>query len=406
MADALNSGVYALGNTGSGSNPRFADLPAENPKRDQLDAFVNIWDKELAAMGMAPFVKGIDPPLFLEMENIKLNDYPALTVGEGISAFHVEGRRVKRMEIERTNNMNDARKSAIRLERGSLLAQYLITHLRPHAGLRLKELQRKHLISGTVYSDDAVYDGFAMYNEIRALRNKKLSKVSRDEVKALQKKLDSNPLKDGHSVDAFNTRIEIFTRDINPYLDAPLTGEALGEWIVEQMSSGLTDAGLSLMRDLHRSSKLDDQQEVITECQTIVDAHASITKTKPLPIAAAIDGGLSNTKLTKLLRSDDVSALAAVLGSSANITVEQRSKVAARMLALANRQPGGGTARRTGQMPDGNQCESGTCRFKHRGPCYRDPRVLVAPQAVFDKPEQLARIEGDRKLNADKMKMV
>ena len=89
MADALNSGVYALGNTGSGSNPRFADLPAENPKRDQLDAFVNIWDKELAAMGMAPFVKGTDPPLFLEMENIKLNDYPALTVGEGISAFYV-----------------------------------------------------------------------------------------------------------------------------------------------------------------------------------------------------------------------------------------------------------------------------------------------------------------------------
>ncbi|KAL1528227.1 hypothetical protein AB1Y20_009585 [Prymnesium parvum] len=56
-------------------------------------------------------------------------------------------------------------------------------HLRPRAGLRLQRLLSSHLVSGTVGASDAMYDGIAMYLELRALRDLRMTKPQRDAVR-------------------------------------------------------------------------------------------------------------------------------------------------------------------------------------------------------------------------------
>ncbi|KAL1519792.1 hypothetical protein AB1Y20_023299 [Prymnesium parvum] len=47
--------------------------------------------------------------------------------------------------------------------------------------------------------------------------------------------MEKSPLADGCSVQAFPSRVNLFTRDIDPFLDRPYAGSALSEFIVEQM---------------------------------------------------------------------------------------------------------------------------------------------------------------------------
>ncbi|KAL1523432.1 hypothetical protein AB1Y20_018372 [Prymnesium parvum] len=92
-----------------------------------------------------------------------------------------------------------------------------------------------------------------MYLELRALRAARMTKPQRDAVRRALADMEKSPLADGCSVQAFSSRINLFTRDINPFLDRPYAGSALSEFVVEQMPPSLLQAGIALVRELTRA---------------------------------------------------------------------------------------------------------------------------------------------------------
>ena len=121
MGDTFMASVFAVSNPGSGYKPALTDFPDENPELSQLHEFINTWDKEFAILGYTPYIRGIDPPAFIELDNTDIADYPELTAGGGITASDVENRRVKRLEIERANRKNNAKKLQLRTHTESMM---------------------------------------------------------------------------------------------------------------------------------------------------------------------------------------------------------------------------------------------------------------------------------------------
>ena len=96
-------------------------------------------------------------------------------------------------------------------------------------------LLRKYLVSSMVDGPDAVHDGVAMYKELRALRSTPASITDQNNKQELYDKFQKTPLPDGAHVDDFSARISYFTDQINPFIDTPLEGVAMGKFILRQM---------------------------------------------------------------------------------------------------------------------------------------------------------------------------
>ena len=277
---ALISSLGATNNSSSGTC--LPDFPEEHPSQDKLDSFFDAWDTNIAKQGYTPLLNDQDPPSLLQFKERDLNLIPEIILAaDGSNASIVESRNALRAQVTFENDLKREQKAALKTGHSHRLAQELITHLRPHAGLRLATLLNKHVATGTAGQPDATYDGFAMYKELRALKTAKLSKPQRDTIKERLRALEKTPLKDGCSEASFNTHIEHFVRDINPYLDRKYEGEALGEWIIEAMPPSQVDAGIALMRELRRDGALGDSQRVIEECQMIIAAHAKSRSAAP-----------------------------------------------------------------------------------------------------------------------------
>ncbi|KAL1520682.1 hypothetical protein AB1Y20_022251 [Prymnesium parvum] len=259
MPVAFASDVVGAGPTSSpqSSTP---DFPEEDPPKEALDRWIDAWDAYAATNGYAPMLQGRDPPSVIQFTERDLSAIPALPSEAGASA--VAAREALRAQILHDNAIKRKQRLDTLCDHRHRFALLLIMHLRPRAGLRLQRLLSSHLVSGKVGASDAVYDGIAMYLELGQLRDLRMTKPQRDAVRRALADLEASPLSDGCSVQAFSSRVNVFTRDINPFLDRPYAGSALSEFIVEQMPPCLLQAGIALVREITRAGTLAHLDEV------------------------------------------------------------------------------------------------------------------------------------------------
>ena len=88
---------------------------------------------------------------------------------------------------------------------------------------------------GTVDAIDTIYDGVAMYKELRLLNDEAMPKGQRDAVKQMLTDMEKKPLRENCTDQEFANRINKFNREINPFLDRPYDGVALSEFIIDQI---------------------------------------------------------------------------------------------------------------------------------------------------------------------------
>mmetsp|Transcript_12798 Transcript_12798/g.19222 ORF Transcript_12798/g.19222 Transcript_12798/m.19222 type:complete len:354 (-) Transcript_12798:6-1067(-) len=327
------------------------DFPEEDPTKEALDKWIDAWDAYAATNGYAPMLQGRDPPSVIQFTERDLSHIPALPPDAGASA--IAAREALRAQVIHDNAIKRAQRLDTLCDHRHRFALLLIVHLRPRAGLRLQRLLASHIVSGTVGGNDALYDGIAMYQELRALRTVRMTKPQRDAVRRALADLEASPLTDGCSVQAFSSRVNVFTRDINPFLDRPYAGSSLSEFIVEQMPPGLLQAGLALMRELTRAGTFANADEVIRECKTLVAAHeapAARATSAPAPLAV-----VTAKEMKRLLAADDAAALQSAVGGRP-LAPEALAVLAGKKSSSAAKKPGGGSAtgpRTTSDPPRG-----------------------------------------------------
>lgn len=86
----------------------------------------------------------------------------------------------------------------------------------------------------------------------------------------------SNRLPTGCTASEFAVRVRNFVYRINPNLDRPYVGEAIGKFIINLMPSAYEEAGERILGELKRRGKLGDAAEVSRECLTIVNKRARL----------------------------------------------------------------------------------------------------------------------------------
>ena len=400
--------VYAIDAFHSTSDKMSAppDFPGENPGQDALVKWLDAWDTYLASAGYAPMLAGRDPSSVSHLVERDLSSFPAPTAD--MSEGQKTGLLEKRAEILYKNEIIRKQKAALLKDLTNRLAHKLIASLRPHAGLRLRQLQQDHIIDGTADQPDATYDGVAMYKTLVALRTAALSKVQRDEIKQRLKEFEAVRLADGCTVQEFSDKVNYFIRDINPYLTRQYRDEELGEYIIELLPSSRTSDGLALMREMRRDNTLDDHVKVTAACNELVAAHAKSSKkiSGAPPVAMATSSRITAKEMRKLLAGDpdDLRGALQTRAVTETALAVLRSGGGRRSNDRPNDDRGGdkGGASR---LPEGQKCPSGTCTFNHKGECWRDPRVRTAPKDLFSRPEQVKRIESDRQANAARMQV-
>ncbi|KAL1511212.1 hypothetical protein AB1Y20_006026 [Prymnesium parvum] len=203
MSVAFASDVVGASPTSS-PHSSTPDFPEEDPTREALDKWIDAWDAYAATNGYAPMLQGRDPPSVIQFTERDLTLIPALPPDAGASA--IAAREALRAQVIHDNSIKSKQRADTLCDHRHRFALLLIVHLRPRAGLRLQRLLSAHIVSGTVGASDALYDGIAMYLELRALRAARMTKPQRDAVRRALADMEQSPLADGCSVQAFSSR--------------------------------------------------------------------------------------------------------------------------------------------------------------------------------------------------------
>lgn len=162
-------------------------------------------------------------------------------------------------------------------------------------------------------------------------------------------------------------------RDHVPWLERPLSGAALGKFIIRSlMPQQNAGEGRALIRELTASSTLDDTTVVIQRCVAIVrESEAPTTRMAGMADRAAAYGVAVTA------------AAAAMLGqlpTPAGAGIANPGKQKAKQKQKPNADKGGASDKRSrNRLPEGQLCKEGTCNYLHDNkPCYTEHHGLKA----------------------------
>ena len=120
------------------------------------------------------------------------------------------------------------------------LAQMLVTALRPRAPLRLDRMLSAHEILDHAANPTGAHDGQKMLKELMDLRGTAgITEETRGHDRAVERMRD-NPLPDGCCVRDFTTRVNTLVKHHVGHLERPLSGAALGAFIMLLMRRDAT----------------------------------------------------------------------------------------------------------------------------------------------------------------------
>jgi len=372
----METPLFAVDEPVSGSigKTSFPDFPGEKPSKLALERWCDAWYEDLCGMGYSAVLRGEEPFELKKLAPRDLLPVPA----EPAAAASVAA---KNSEIEHSNAVNEAERVARLREIKNRIAQKLKRALRTNAGLKLKKLLTDHAVHepGTTNVIEDCYDGVAMFKAIRDTRSDDMSDYDAKKYTNAYEKMRDTPLPENCSPETFSKRVATFLRDVNPYLDPPLTGSKLSAFIVKQLPSQLGADARSLKRRFVDQGTWNDADAVALECQHTVEEAFAPTKKAGVDInlahlltaegyadslVAAVDKGngssggkeLSEARVRQLISGAIAGSLRSGVASG---TGDDKGGDKA-----AGGKPGS-KQRKGNRLPEGQLCSSGTCNFDH-----------------------------------------
>ena len=382
---------------GTNGKTSFPDYPEENPSKLALQRWCDTWYEDLSTAGYSAVLRGEEPFALKKYAPRALLTVPADEPGKS----HIEA---KNADIQASNDINLEEKTARLREIHNSIAHRLKRALRPRAGLLLKTLLKKHIVkdSGTDIPD--CYDGVAMFKELRKKCEDEVSDYDSKRYQRAYEKIRDTKLPSNCSPSVFSTRVATFERDINPYLDTPLEGAKLSQFIIDMLPEDLASDARSLRRDLKTQSKFDDADHVALCCQRLIEDAFSPGKRHGVDI-----------NLLHLLDTPSPQQQTSPPSSDKSYLTKADAEKLVKALTKTKREPssqGGGEGGKAtfkfaaSKLPEGQRCKEGTCNINHDAKrpgerCYRPPSFeRPLPLRTWNDPRQMGSILADRKVEA------
>ena len=274
----------------------LSDFPCEEPSEKELEDWLNENGPHVRLTHGA-ILRGETPPNLVNYDyQDDLTGFAEIAAPSGEDAGAAAKRQAHNLKVRQMQQANATRKAALDaglLEAKNVLAQALITALRPNAPLRLEALLTKHAIP----SHAEAYDGPGMWKDLEALRGSTgLLDETRDHDREVERMRDEY-LPDGCAVQDYSDKVNRLIKDHVPHLERPLAGPKLGGFIIRLMPKCNAAEGRALHRELEAAGTLGAVSTVVRRCVEIVKssqapgAHAAAAAVRrglgPRPCAAA-----------------------------------------------------------------------------------------------------------------------
>ena len=212
----------------------LSDFPAEEPSEKDLDDWLNENGPHVRQTHGA-ILRGETPPNLVHYDyQDDLTGFAEIAAPSSEDAGAAAKRQAHNLKVRQMQKANATRKATLdagMLEAKNVLAQSLITALRPNAPLRLAALLTKHAIAGHAEA----YNGPGMWRDLEALRGSTgLLDETRDHDREVECMWDEF-LPDGCAVQDFTDKVNRLVKDHVPHLERPLAGAKLGGFIIRLM---------------------------------------------------------------------------------------------------------------------------------------------------------------------------
>ena len=378
-------------------------LPSEDPGKQVFADWIAVGRAYLTRAGFGPALVGDDPPhLHILKAQSGTSDLASLTAEQEDKVGPIEAAKHRMLVEEKALKKASSKlayESGLR-EYHNKLAAILDAAMRGSAGLRLKTLLDAHAVA----SHPGSYDGGAMW---RALVKSSEDVTHLDDVlkhdRAMELARDVF-LPDGCSANIFMNKVNVLIRDHNPNCVTPREGAVLGRFIIGLLPKCNGHEGRELIRTLLKAKAsepgLDDVAYVILRCAEIVRDSSTSTLTYEQELKAYTATESNRAMVLNYCREQGTTA----------------SSLAKLQSSGKDKRPGGkpkSDVKQSGsRLPPGQLCSKGTCNFNHDvrapgAPCFRDHNYHgFLPARYASSPDQVRRIEADRKANATKHKVV
>jgi len=224
-----------------------------------------------------------------------------------------------------------------------------------------------------------MYDGTGMMVDFLQWLDRDVRDDEEDFHLEVLTELKRHPLPNNCTESQLTARIGDFTANHNPLLGRhKLEGEALSRFIIKSLPESLEQSKAAFLSELKRDKAwAADYHAVLERCAELIrQVHR---KTEPVPTL-----GLFGVNGIAYAPPPDNRRPPAML------TKEKENNPTGRL--PRNR------------LPDGQMCASGTCPFKHKGDCWRDPRKKVTLPSAMSEATRTT-IKEARAENAKRLKV-
>ena len=225
--------ITEIGTT-NGSALTLEAFPSEDPSLKEVETWLDAQHSTLTRTGYGPAMRDEDPASLIPLVLLVAQPDPTpLSAAEKTAAGPLEALRHDILCEKSTREKKSAQLTldAGRCEYQNKLAALITAAMRRTAGLRLRALLDKHKHP----TKSECWNGGGMWRELSELR-KATSRL--DDVRAHDRAVEAArdvSLPDGFSANDFMTKVNNLMRDHIPWLERPMTGVALGNYIVVRL---------------------------------------------------------------------------------------------------------------------------------------------------------------------------
>lgn len=252
---------------------KLPEFPGEHPQQHSFRDWLETFNDEVAMRRLQPTLRGEMPFRVQGLRNwpADLTSVPAAVASrlDAAALFKARGDAAMRLKENEKNNLS--------IKLATLTDSTELFTLITESMVRTAPLLRDNLRNACKIPHSEFYDGKKAYDaviaHVQALAREGTDADYYQSAEELMRKA-SNRLPTGCTASEFATRVRNFVHRINPNLDRPYVGEAIGKFIINLMPLAYEEAGERVLADLKRRGKLADAAEVSRECLTVVNKRA------------------------------------------------------------------------------------------------------------------------------------
>ena len=266
----------------SSTTPLYLEpVPDRHLLPEQRKKVVSAWHDAIQQAGLEEILKGNLPPSEqYGTEPTPLDTAPTI---EPLSPNTAASRNVPQPSQKEINDAA-AKRTLLVAEntrratlRATKLAEYkaqlgvaILRALETNASALATEYRKKHVLRAESADLPATYDGVAMLAAFKQEKNHNDTERQGQSAEDLMAELEIN-LPDNCTSSQFSQHWDKFAKEVEPYLERPMTAKLQVRWMLARLPTGLIEQKDAITGELRRANKLDDVDEALVLCRERCD---------------------------------------------------------------------------------------------------------------------------------------